>query len=79
MVSHTPVEVDGLAKVSQNWKWVEAVRRFIPPEDHLYTWWSYRNHTWPDSNEGRRLDHIRVTPSLAPKLTGAQVLREAGG
>ncbi|MDE0335292.1 MAG: exodeoxyribonuclease III, partial [Defluviicoccus sp.] len=31
------------------------------------------------SDRGRRLDHIWVTPRLAPKLRGAEVLREARG
>lgn len=79
VVSHTPVEVDGLSRVRESWGWVDAVREFIPPEQPLYTWWSYRNRTWPGSDRGRRLDHIWVTPRLAPKLKGAQVLREARG
>lgn len=79
VVSHTPVEVDGLARVQDSWAWVDAVRKFIPDDQRLYTWWSYRNRTWPGSDKGRRLDHIWVTPELAPKVTGAQVLREARG
>ena len=79
VVSHTPVEVDGLDRVRRSWGWVDAVREFIPPEQPLYTWWSYRNRSWPGSDRGRRLDHIWVTPRLAPRLEGAHVLREARG
>ncbi len=79
VVSHTPVEVAGLDRLRAAWDWCDAVRRFIPPEERLYTWWSYRNRSWPGSDRGRRLDHIWVTPSLAPLLAGTRVLREARG
>jgi exodeoxyribonuclease-3 len=78
-VSHTPVEVDGLNKVMAAHKWIDAVRTFVPPEEQLYSWWSYRNRTWPGSDRGRRLDHIWVTPPLKNQLGGASVLREARG
>lgn len=79
VVSHTPVEVAGLDRAMAAWGWCDAVRAHIPPEERLYTWWSYRNRTWPGSDRGRRLDHIWVTPRLRPRLRGAQVLREARG
>ena len=78
-VSHTPVEVDGLNKVMAAHKWVDAVRTFVPPEEQLFSWWSYRNRTWPGSDRGRRLDHIWVTPPLKNQLRGASVMREARG
>ena len=78
-VSHTPVEVEGLTRAMTAHGWVDAVREFIPPSENLYTWWSYRNRTWPGSNRGRRLDHVWVTPALAPQLKGAQVFAEARG
>lgn len=78
-VSHTPVEVDGLNGVMAAHKWIDAVRCFIPPEEPLFSWWSYRNRTWPGSNRGRRLDHIWVTPPLKDKLQGASVFTEARG
>ena len=79
VVSHTPAEVAGLERAMAAWGWCDAVRAHIPPEERLYTWWSYRNRTWPGSDRGRRLDHIWVTPRLRPRLRGAQVLREARG
>ncbi len=79
VVSHTPVEVDGLGRAMAAHDWVDAVRSFIPPSENLYTWWSYRNRTWPGSNRGRRLDHVWVTPALEPLLRGAQVFAEARG
>lgn len=79
VVSHTPVEVEGLTRAMAAHGWVDAVREIIPPSEALYTWWSYRNRTWPGSNRGRRLDHVWVTPELTPRLKGAQVFAEARG
>ena len=79
VVSHTPVEVERLAALQDSFGWVDAVRRFIPPEITLYSWWSYRAGDWNASDRGRRLDHVWASPSLAPRLTGAMVLREVRG
>ena len=79
VVSHTPVEVAHLARVMASAHWLDAVRHFIPPEQRLYTWWSYRAKDWSKADKGRRLDHDWVTPALAGDLRGATVLREARG
>ena len=79
VVSHTPIEVDGLNGVQAALGWVDAVRNFIPPEDKLYTWWSYRAKDWNAADKGRRLDHIWVTDPLKNGLVGAGVHREARG
>jgi exodeoxyribonuclease-3 len=79
VVSHTPIEVEKMGAWQDSLQWVDAVRRFIPPEERLYSWWSYRASDWSASDRGRRLDHVWATPSLAPRLTGAMVLREARG
>jgi exodeoxyribonuclease-3 len=79
VVSHTPVEVAALGGLMAAHKWIDAVREFIPPEQQLYSWWSYRNRTWPGSDRGRRLDHVWVTPGLGKRLAGAQVFAEARG
>ncbi len=42
VVSHTPVETEGLETVRAAGNWVDAVRHFVPVEEKLYTWWSYR-------------------------------------
>ena len=42
VVSHTPVEVEKLNLVRAAGPWVDALRHFVPPEEKLYTWWSYR-------------------------------------
>ncbi|MBI4183616.1 MAG: endonuclease/exonuclease/phosphatase family protein [Proteobacteria bacterium] len=79
VVSHTPVEVARLERLAASLGWADAVRRFIPPAERLYTWWSYRARDWSASDRGRRLDHLWVTPALAPALAGAAVLRAARG
>ena len=76
IVSHTPEEVARLL-AWQRAGWHDAVRHFVPAEEKLYTWWSYRNQDWRRSDRGRRLDHIWVTPDLAPGLRDWAVLRDA--
>jgi exodeoxyribonuclease-3 len=79
VVSHTPVEVKKLMRVGAALSWVDAVRHFAPEPEKVYTWWSYRNRSWPGADKGRRLDHIWISPALKPKLKQASVLREARG
>ena len=69
VVSHTPVETEGLERVRAAGGWVDLMRRFVPPEQKLFTWWSYRSPDWTKNDRGRRLDHIWVTPDLAPEAT----------
>ena len=76
VVSHTPVEVDKLAAMQKAGGFVDAVRHFVPPEERLYTWWSYRNRDWAASDRGRRLDHVWVTPPLVGALAEARVHRD---
>ena len=73
VVSHTPIEVEKLGRVQAAGPWVDAMRRYVPAEEKLYTWWSYRSRDWALSNKGRRLDHVWVSQSLAPRLGGMQV------
>jgi exodeoxyribonuclease-3 len=79
VVSHTPIEVEKLGRLQAAGKWVDAVRKIIPPSERLYSWWSYRAADWSASDRGRRLDHIWVTPALAPSVSDARILREARG
>ena len=76
VVSHTPPEAAGLT-AWQDTGFVDAVRHFVPADQKLYTWWSYRNRDWRASDRGRRLDHIWVTPDLAGKLERQIVLKDA--
>lgn len=79
IVSHTPVETEGLLRILRTGNWVDVMRRHVPLDQKLYTWWSYRARDWAASDRGRRLDHIWATPGLAPKSDGITVLREARG
>ena len=79
VVSHTPVETEGLEMVRDAGGWIDAVRNFVPADKKLFTWWSYRAADWDASDRGRRLDHIWVTPQLAPRLRGIEVIRAARG
>ena len=73
VVSHTPVEVEALARLQAAHDWVDLGRRFVPPPERLYTWWSYRAKDWAASNRGRRLDHMWASPQLAGKAVGHHV------
>lgn len=79
VVSHTPIEVEKLGKLQATLGWIDAARHFVPPQERLYSWWSYRNRDWAASDRGRRLDHIWVTPPLGHSLAGTRILREVRG
>ncbi|MCB1379957.1 MAG: exodeoxyribonuclease III [Alphaproteobacteria bacterium] len=79
VVSHTPVETSGLNRVQQAGGWVDVMRQHVPPDQKLYTWWSYRAKDWDTADKGRRLDHIWTSPSLAQSCSSISVLREARG
>jgi exodeoxyribonuclease-3 len=79
VVSHTPIEVARLTTVFEAGPWFDALRARIPPEQKLYTWWSYRAPNWELANKGRRLDHIWLSQSLAPTLDAVTVHRDARG
>jgi exodeoxyribonuclease-3 len=79
VVSHTPIEVEKFTAWQAAHGWVDAMRHFVPAEEKLYSWWSYRAADWEASNRGRRLDHVWVTPDLAPSLKGMKVIRSARG
>jgi exodeoxyribonuclease-3 len=76
VVSHTPVETEGLLAWQRAGRFTDAVRHFVPADQKLYTWWSYRNQDWRASDRGRRLDHVWVSDDLAPGLKRARVLKD---
>ncbi len=67
VVSHTPIEIEALAKLQAAHDWVDLGRRFVPAPERCFTWWSYRSPDWTKNDRGRRLDHIWASPSLAPQ------------
>ncbi|PLX35305.1 MAG: exodeoxyribonuclease III [Hyphomicrobiales bacterium] len=77
VVSHTPVEVERLARVRGSLDWVDVMRAHTPEPEKLFTWWSYRAKDWRASNRGRRLDHIWVTPDLAGSAEDMRVIEAA--
>jgi exodeoxyribonuclease III len=79
IVSHTPVETDGLKAVIAEGGWADLMRIHTPEPQKLYTWWSYRAKDWDAADKGRRLDHIWSSPDLVPNLEGIEILREARG
>jgi exodeoxyribonuclease III len=76
VVSHTPIEVEKLSKLQSSLNWQDVSRKFVPENESLYSWWSYRNRDWKKSNRGRRLDHIWVTPSLISKVENSYIIKE---
>ncbi len=78
IVSHTPVEVDGMAAMQGAGAWVDVTRKDIP-DGRLYSWWSYRAPDWNAADKGRRLDHIWATPDLAARSGGSRIARHVRG
>lgn len=79
VVSHTPVETDALNAAQQAGPWIDAMRITVPPEEKLYTWWSYRAKDWSAADKGRRLDHVWITEHLAGNLGPVEVHRDVRG
>ena len=79
VVSHTPIETTTLDAIQARRNWVDIVRKHIPHEEKIFSWWSYRSRDWSASDRGRRLDHIWSTPDVAQHATKTEVLRDARG
>jgi exodeoxyribonuclease-3 len=57
--------------------WTDAIRAAYP-KDRIYTFWDYfRNHWARDA--GLRIDHLLLSPGLAPRLAAAGVDRWVRG
>jgi exodeoxyribonuclease-3 len=57
--------------------WTDSLRT-LHPEGPLWTFWGYLRHRWPN-DKGMRLDHLLLSPNLAPRLRSAGVDRKARG
>jgi len=57
--------------------WTHAIRE-LHPDETIYTFWDYMRNRWP-RNAGLRIDHLLLSPSVAPRLKAAGVDREARG
>ncbi len=79
VVSHTPVETEGLEAMRLAGRWTDAVRKVRPEPERVYSWWSYRSPDWSAADKGRRLDHVWTTSDLDGAIAGAEVFRAARG
>ena len=79
VVSHTPIECEILGRLQVSNDWVDLGRKFYPAPERLYTWWSYRAQNWAESDRGRRLDHMWVTPDIADKAISHRVAEPTRG
>ena len=57
--------------------WTDAIRE-LHPKQPMYTFWDYMRHRWP-RDAGLRLDHLLLSPALAPRLQKAGVDRSVRG
>lgn len=57
--------------------WIDSLRT-LHPGKKIYTFWDYKRNRWP-RDAGLRLDHILLSPSIAPHLRDAGVDREVRG
>ena len=76
VVSHTMPERTRLDNFKESLGWIDTGRHFVPEDEKLYSWWSYRNRDWKKSNRGRRLDHIWTTSPLKESLSSHKVIKE---
>jgi exodeoxyribonuclease-3 len=77
VVSHTPVETGLLNAAKEAFDWIDVTRSFVPVEEKIYSWWSYRNRDWKASDRGRRLDHIWVSQGLKGAVSDHAIVRGA--
>ncbi|MGO8911188.1 MAG: exodeoxyribonuclease III [Bradyrhizobium sp.] len=57
--------------------WTDAIRH-LHPTSPMFTFWDYKRNRWP-RDAGLRLDHLLVSPALAPRLNKAGVDRALRG
>lgn len=76
VISHTPIEREKLDKFMNVGQFVDIARQFVPADQKLYSWWSYRNQDWRKSNRGRRLDHIWSGAELAHKAKNFLIAKD---
>ena len=57
--------------------WTDAIRVTYPSEP-MFTFWDYKRNRWP-RDAGLRLDHLLLSPAIAPRLVKAGVDRDVRG
>jgi exodeoxyribonuclease III len=75
VVSHTPLEVATLGRLTDAHGWVDLGRKHIPAPERNWSWWSYRTY-WQGKDRGRRLDHMWASPELAASSRGHRIVEE---
>ncbi len=73
--THTSGPERAAFKALLDWGLVDAFR-LHHPEGGRYTWWDYRAGNF-HKGLGMRIDHLLVTRSVAARVTGAEVDRDA--
>ena len=68
VVSHTPVETESFEAMRKAGDWVDLMRLNVPPEQKIYTWWSYRAQDWAA---------VRPRPPARPYLVVGKSRRRA--
>jgi exodeoxyribonuclease-3 len=79
IVSHTPVETGLLGEAKAAFDWIDVTREFVPHDQKIYSWWSYRAQDWEASDRGRRLDHIWVSAALKGAVTSQSIVKKMRG
>ncbi len=74
VVSHSPIEIEIMAKWVQSGDFVDITREFIDKSLPCYTWWSYRIPDAYGKGYGRRLDHIWCTKDIWHCLKSVDIL-----
>lgn len=77
VVSHTPVECEKFETTREAGGYVDIGRRFVPQDEKLYSWWSYRAKDWRAADRGRRLDHVWAKPAVAERARDFRILKDA--
>jgi exodeoxyribonuclease III len=54
--------------------WTDSIRT-LHPSQPMFTFWDYKRNRWP-RDAGLRLDHLLLSPVLAPRLRKAGVDRK---
>jgi exodeoxyribonuclease-3 len=57
--------------------WTDAIRTLHPTKP-MFTFWDYKRNRWP-RDAGLRLDHLLLSPDVAPRLLKAGVDRKVRG
>ena len=57
--------------------WVDAIRA-LHPDERVYTFWKYLRNAYT-RDAGLRIDHLLLSPALAPRLIAAGVHRDVRG